>query len=190
MGQTYRRDTSTLNIFAINDTLKYFEFYTPGYFHGNVETGFVVKREGNEYSFQSNGSSYTPFEMLFHTDSIRIKALSSDGYIAHSLNGKSFAKFSDSTSQIVSQFHLNHPIFYKAKSNLKIKVYTYPAFESESTQIFFKKGHEIEEKWSVGLYNKYKPIKDKTWIAAVCVSKFIGWFLLSDVEASFEKIEQ
>ena len=43
IGQTYRRDTSTLNIFTINDTLKYFEFYTPGYFHGNVETGFVVK---------------------------------------------------------------------------------------------------------------------------------------------------
>ena len=68
-------------------------------------------------------------------------------------------------------------------------MYRYPAFESETTEISFKKGHKIEQKWNVGLYIKYKSIKDKTWIAAVCGSKFIGWLLLSDVEAAFEKIE-
>lgn len=44
MAQTYKRDTSVLNIFTINDTLKYFEFYTPRYFHGNVETDFFSKK--------------------------------------------------------------------------------------------------------------------------------------------------
>ena len=54
----------------------------------------------------------------------------------------------------------------------------------------FNKGTKIEQKWNVGLYNKHKYVKGKTWIAAVCGNKFIGWLLLSDVEASFEKIEQ
>lgn len=101
---------------------------------------------------------------------------------------KRFLFFSDSKNhQNVSLFHLNSPIFYKAKNEALLKVYEYPAFESKTKQISFKKGNKIEEKW--GLYDKYKSVRDKTWIAAVCGSKFIGWLLLSDVEVSFEKIE-
>lgn len=191
LAQTYKKGTSILNIFTINDTLKYFEFYTPGYFHGNVETGFLVKENEMTYSLQANGSSYAPIELLFKENSVNVKKRSTDGYIAYSLNGKSFLKINDSTDQIVSQFHLNYPIFYKAKNSHSINVYEYPCFESKTKQISLKKGCKIEEKWESGFYKKYyHPIKDKTWIAAVCGNRFIGWLLLSDVENSFEKMVQ
>lgn len=190
IAQTYKMDTSTLNIFTINDTLKYFEFYTPGYFHGNVEIGFLVKKDKNTYNLQANESSNAPFELLFGVNAVSVKRLSTDGYIAYSLNKKSFSKISDSTGQIVSQFHLNHPIFYKAKNKVELNVYEYPCFESKNKKLHFNSSSKIEEKWELGYFKKYYyPIKEKTWIAAVCGNKFIGWLLLSDVEAAFEKIK-
>lgn len=71
-----------------------------------------------------------------------------------------------------------------------MRIYEYPAFESKTKKVSFNKGSKIEERWESGFYKKYyHPIKDKTWIAAVCGSKFIGWLLLSDVDSIFEKIK-
>lgn len=153
---------------------------------------FLVKKGENTYGLQANGSSATPFELLFQGSSLGVKKLSAEGYIAYGLlKEKPFPKISDSTNQIVSQFHVNYPIFYKAKNKVSIKVYEYPAFEAKTNKVFFRRGNKIEEKWESGFYKKsYHPIKDKTWIAAVCGSKFIGWLLLSDVEADFVKVKE
>ena len=115
-----------------------------------------------------------------------ILRLEKKGWVANDLRGKFFL-YNNQPLKVVSQFHLNNPVFYKAKNIKTIKVYEFPCFESLSQSLDFKKGNVIEEKWGVGLYDKYKPIKDKSWIAAVCGNKFIGWLLLSDVEANFEK---
>jgi hypothetical protein len=189
-AQTYQRGDTTLNIFTINDSLKYFEFYTPEFLHENVEVGILVKNNATTYSLRYvDGSSFTPFELLFQGNLVSAKKLSTEGYMAYCVTEKPFPKISDSTNQIVSHFHLNYPIFYKARNKIEMKVYEYPAFEAKIQSISFKKGNKIEEKWKSGLYKKYKPIKDKTWMAAVCGSKFIGWLLLSDVDSVFEKIK-
>ena len=190
-AQTYKRGDTTLSVFAINDTLKYFEFYTPEYPHGDVEVGILSKKDKDTYTLKYvEGANYAPFDLLFQGDSVFAIKLSEKGYMAFVLEKGSFLKVNASPSQAISQFHLNYPIFYKAKNKVELKVYEYPAFESKTKKMLFNKGSKIEQKWGVGLYNKHKSIKDKTWIAAVRGSKFIGWLLLSEVGASFEKTEQ
>ncbi|QES88166.1 hypothetical protein [Rhizosphaericola mali] len=188
IAQAYQRGDTTLNIFIINDTLKYFEFYSSGFLHENVEVGLLSRKNDTTYSLKyTNEGNFTPFEIFFQENSVSVKKLSSKGYMAYIINEKPFPKIKDSTSQIVSQFHLNYPIFYKNLNKAFIKVYEYPCFESKTKTILFRKGSEIEEKWKYGLRRRYGPIKNVTWIAADFGGKFIGWLLLSDVKQKFKK---
>ena len=66
VAQTYQRGDTTLNFFAINDTLKYFEFYTPGFSHTKVEVGILVKDNDTTYRLKyTNDLEYTPFNVFF-----------------------------------------------------------------------------------------------------------------------------
>ena len=192
-AQSYKNGDATLNIFTINDSLKYFEFYTPEFPHGDVECGILLRAAPNTYSLKyADESNYKPFNLICQGDSFSVLSTSKKGYLPYHLKGL-FVVVSDSVQQSVSSFYLNYPVFHKAKKKAIIKFYEYPSLEADSKSVSFKKGNTIEEKWSVGVYpsfTDYHPIKTKTWIAAVCGGKFIGWFLLSDVEAFFEKIEQ
>ena len=192
-AQVYKIQDTTLSIFKINDTLKYFEFYTPEYPHSNVGCGIILKVEQNVFGLKyADASNYNKLKMEFKDNSVDIIRTSEHGFIPYSLerNTNHLIITNDTPKQNVSHFYLNYPIFYKSKDRVLIKVYEYPTFASKYIRLSFKKGCKIEERWSVGLYNKYKSIKDKTWIAAVSGSKFIGWLLLSDVEASFDKVEK
>jgi hypothetical protein len=188
-AQTYKKGNTTLAIFTINDSLKYFEFYTQEFIHENAQIGILLKSSEDKYSLQyTNGPFFSEFNMLFKDSTLRVLDIKKEGWIAFDLKNIFFLHDNQPEKNVL-KFHLNSPIFYKTKNKMTLKVYEYPCFESKTTQFSFDKGIKIEEKWSVGLYNKYKPIKDKTWIAAVCGSRFLGWLLLSDVDASFEKIE-
>ncbi|HTN37699.1 MAG TPA: hypothetical protein VL053_11535 [Arachidicoccus sp.] len=191
-GQVYTRADTTLAIFKINDSLKYFEFYTPSFPHSNVGTGILSKVEQNVYKLKyADASNYNKFILTFNGDSVNLLRTSNVGYIPYSLerNKNTLAIIKTIPEQKVPQFHLNHPIYYKVNKKITIKVYKYPCFESECQSISFKKGNLLEQKWGVGIYKKYKPIRNKSWIAVVCKDKFIGWLLLSDADAAFERIE-
>ena len=189
-AQTYKIEDTTLSIFKINDTLKYFEFYSPGFAHEDVEIGILFKVSESLYKIKyTNGPFFSSFNIQFEDSAVRITNIEKIGWIATPLRGVFYLKNSQA-HKAVSQFHLNFPTFYKAKNADSILVYEYPCFESKTKLITFKKGSKIEEKWGVGIYNKYKPIITKTWIAVVCGNKFIGWLLLSDVEANFEKQDE
>jgi len=187
-AQVYKLQDTILSVFTINDTLKYFEFYTPEYPHGNVGCGIISKVDQNVFGLAyADASNYNKFKMDFRDKTVDIIRTSEHGFIPYSLerNANRFKIINDKPQQNVSHFYLNYPIFYKANKKVVMRVYEYPCSESKIKKIPFNKGAKIEQRWTVGLYNKHNYIKDKTWIAAVCDNKFIGWLLLSDVDASF-----
>lgn len=193
IAQVYKIQDTTLNVFTINDTLKYFEFYTPEYPHSNVGCGIISRSEQNVFVLKyADASNYNKFKMVFKGNSVGIIRTLEHGYIPYSLerNANKLVITSDTLKQNVFHFYLNYPISYKAQYSSSIKVYEYPCFESMIKKMSFNKGSKIEEKWSVGLYNKHSPVKDKTWIAAVCEDKFLGWFLLSDIDKFFKEIDE
>lgn len=192
MGQVYAREDTTLNIFNINDSLKYFEFYTPEFTPTNAGCGILSKLDKNVYILKyADEPNYDTFKIIFRPKGIEIIRTSNIGFIPYSLerNKEDLTLTRIIPKQKVSQFYENYRILYRAKKMSKIKVYEYPCDESESKLTPIKKGTILQRKWSVGTYNKFTPIKNKTWIAVVCKDKYIGWLLLSDADAAFERIE-
>ena len=192
-AQVYKIQDTTLSIFTINDTLKYFELDAPEYLHEYVGCGIISRQEGNIFQLEyPYGSSYNKFKIVFTDKTVGIIRTSEDGFIPYNLerNSNRFIITKATPQQKVSKFYPNYPIHYIAKNNLAIKVYEYPCFEAKITQVYFKKGSKIEEKWGVGHYIKFKPIKNKFWIASVYGKKFIGWLLLSDLEDNFTRVKE
>jgi hypothetical protein len=64
--QVYKIQDTTLSVFKINDTLKYFEFYTPECSHSNVGCGILSKIGQSVFELKyADVSNYYKFKIVF-----------------------------------------------------------------------------------------------------------------------------
>ncbi|SEA38214.1 hypothetical protein SAMN05192529_11619 [Arachidicoccus rhizosphaerae] len=132
-AQTYQKEDATLNIFTINDTLKYFEFYTPEFLHTNVEVGILSKSSINTYDLKyTDGPFFSTFELLFKDSNLRVLNIENEGWIALDLKGSFFLR--GNQPQQISHFNLNHSIFYSAKKKDLIKAYEFPCLKQNPSK--------------------------------------------------------
>lgn len=180
---------SNLNLFSINDSTKYFEFFTSEMIHGDLECGILSKVSDSLYKIKyADGANFKPFNLVIKSKSVEIVNMESNGFKANNLKGI-FYLHDSFVKQNAYTFPLNYKVFIKAKKNIKIKAYEFPNSNSKFKMIFIKQGEIIEKKWTVGSYPNIKsidPIENEAWSICVYNGTKHDWILLSDIYNLFD----
>ena len=200
-AQLYRRDitpgehslvdTGYLRLFTINDTLKYFEFYTPYLMNDDIECGILSKVFDDVYRLKyASGNNFVKFDLLIKDTTLKVTYLGGRGGKAYSLDG-TFILRDSIAKQNAHTFPLNYREFYKAIKDVTLKTYEYPNCNAKFKLVHFKQGDKIEQRWGVGVYPDNKsidPIENKSWRVCIYNDAKHDWFLLADIYNFFELV--